>query len=125
MNNSNKNKFDMKAVGDRIREERMKKEWSRETLAEKAEISPRYFAEIERGEKMISVSKFYNIVKALDVSADYMLSLKPKVDLEECERERLRESILEPLKKCNKEQLRCMERISRSYVKGLAAKDDE
>jgi len=60
-------------LGTKIREARMKKGYTQEVLAEKANIGVMYIGEIERGLKMPSVKIFIKIINALDVSADYLL----------------------------------------------------
>ena len=61
------------AVGKRIRESRIKKGYTQQDLANRAEIGVVYISEIERGIKMPSLNIFIKIVDALDVSADYVL----------------------------------------------------
>ena len=60
-------------LGKMIREARLKKGFTQETLAEKADIGLMYFGEIERGIKMPSMNIFIKILEALEVSADYIL----------------------------------------------------
>lgn len=60
-------------LGLKIREARIKKGYTQEVLAEKANIGVMYIGEIERGLKMPSVKIFIKIIEALDVSADYLL----------------------------------------------------
>lgn len=60
-------------LGKRIRESRIKKGYSQQVLADRAEIGVVYISEIERGIKMPSLSIFVKIVNALEVSADYIL----------------------------------------------------
>lgn len=61
------------AMGKRIREERLKKGYTQQEVAEKAEICVMYLSEIERGIKMPSLNSFIQILEALEVSADYIL----------------------------------------------------
>lgn len=61
------------ALGKRIREVRIQKGYTQQTLAQKAGIGLMYLGEIERGIKMPSLSVFIKIVEALDISADYVL----------------------------------------------------
>lgn len=61
------------ALGQRIRESRIEKGYTQQTLANKAGIGLMYLGEIERGIKMPSLSVFIKIVDALDISADYVL----------------------------------------------------
>ena len=61
------------ALGKRIRETRIKKGYTQQDLAERADIGVVYLSEIERGIKMPSLNIFIKIIDALDVSADYIL----------------------------------------------------
>ena len=65
--------MDKKDLGQRIRFLRTEANLTQEELAEKADISPVYLREVERGQKVMGIDKFINIVKALGVSADYVL----------------------------------------------------
>ena len=65
-----------KTIGKRIRQCRKKKGLTIENLAEKAEITPTFLGEVERGNKLPSIHTFIKIVNALDVSFDYILSEK-------------------------------------------------
>lgn len=60
-------------IGKRIREERLKKGYTQQEVAEKASICVVYLSEIERGIKMPSINSFIQILEALEVSADYIL----------------------------------------------------
>ena len=51
-------------LGKRIREARIKKGYSQQALADRAEIGVVYISEIERGIKMPSLSIFVKIVNA-------------------------------------------------------------
>ena len=61
------------ALGKRIRESRVKKGYTQQDLADRAEIGVVYISEIERGVKMPSLNIFIKIIDVLDVSADYVL----------------------------------------------------
>lgn len=65
--------MDKKDLGLRLRDLRIEANYTQEELAEKADMSTVYLGEVERGQKVIGVDKFINIVKALGVSADYIL----------------------------------------------------
>lgn len=65
--------MDKKDLGLRLRDLRIEANYTQEELAEKADMSTVYLGEVERGQKVIGVDKFINIVKALGVSADYVL----------------------------------------------------
>lgn len=61
------------ALGQRIREARQAKGYTRQILAEKVGTGEVYLGEIERGLKMPSLNSFIKIIEALEVSADYIL----------------------------------------------------
>ncbi len=65
--------MEKKALGKKLRETRDMKKYTREVLAEKADIGVMYLGEIERGTKMPSLKVFIRLVEALEVSADYIL----------------------------------------------------
>lgn len=60
-------------LGDRIKLSRRKRNLTQEALAEKADVTPFYIGEIERGVKTPSLDVFIRLIEALDVSADYLL----------------------------------------------------
>lgn len=65
--------MDKKTLGKRIREARLKKGYTQQFLAARADIGEVYLGEIERGLKMPSMNIFIKIIEALDISADYIL----------------------------------------------------
>ena len=56
-------------LGQRIREQRRKKGWTMDKLAEKADLSVNYVGDLERGVKTPSLDTFIRIVEALDRSS--------------------------------------------------------
>ena len=70
------NKFDENnaEIGGRIKEIRLKRCMTQETLSEKAGIcNPQQISNIERGLSGTSIAKFKDICMALDIDADYIL----------------------------------------------------
>lgn len=65
-------------VGKNIRELREKREYSREKLAGRIEISVKYLYEIEKGKKGISAHKLFLLANSLGVTTDYLISGKPE-----------------------------------------------
>ena len=65
--------MDKATLGKRLREVRLKRGYTQQTLAEKTELGNVYLGEIERGLKMPSLNSFIRIIEVLDVSADYVL----------------------------------------------------
>lgn len=65
--------MDKVILGHRLRQSRIKKGYTQQELAQKADIGTVYLGEIERGLKMPSLNIFIKIIEALDISADYVL----------------------------------------------------
>lgn len=65
--------MEKEALGQKIREARLKRGYTQQTLAQEAEIGIMYLGEIERGIKMPSMKIFIKLIEALDISADYVL----------------------------------------------------
>ena len=109
-------------MGRRIRKQREFLNLTREELAGQLEVSSKFIADIVYGEKGVSIKKLYLLTQVLDVSADYILAGEENVLVEGTEKRRIKENILEPLKQCNVQQLRCLEQIVRFYVEALKEK---
>ena len=62
------------AIGDRIRYVRELNHYSRDDLAESANMSSKFLYEIEVNNKGFSAISLLKICKALDVSSDYILT---------------------------------------------------
>ncbi len=63
-----------KALGEKIRAERLKLHFTQEKLAERVSISTAYVGQIERGERSLTLDKLVLIAKELNVTIDYLLS---------------------------------------------------
>lgn len=58
-----------KIIGNAIRRFRKQAGLSQEKLAEKADLHPVYFGQVERGEQTVSIHALMRIAKALNVRA--------------------------------------------------------
>lgn len=65
--------MDAKAVGQRIKTAREKKNMTQEDLAALVDISPTHVSVIERGSKIPRLDTFVAIANVLEVSADSLL----------------------------------------------------
>ncbi len=61
------------AIGKRIKESRLMKNYTREQLAEYAEISPHFLWEVETGRKSMKAQNLGKIAAALNVTTDYLV----------------------------------------------------
>ncbi|MGI6019594.1 MAG: helix-turn-helix domain-containing protein [Marvinbryantia sp.] len=60
-------------IGLRIKRQRQLLNYTREELAEKVNITPRFCYDLELGNKKMSVDTLHNMCDALHLSADYLL----------------------------------------------------
>ena len=73
-------KYNFKPLGQAIKEARNAKEMSRNQLADKMNIAPRYIASIENSGQHPSLQVFYELVTILDVSVDQFFFPNKEVD---------------------------------------------
>ncbi len=67
------NNFDLKTIGQRIRETRIDRGLSQAELAFAADISEPHISRIEQGKQKMYLDTFVRLIEALQVSADYIL----------------------------------------------------
>lgn len=65
--------MDSKSLGKKLKSYRAKCGWSVEECAERIGITPRYLADIERGDKVPKLETFIRILNVLSASADDVL----------------------------------------------------
>lgn len=109
-------------MGARIRRQREFLNLTREELAGDLGVSSKFVADIEYGEKGLSLKRLYTLTQILQVSADYILAGADCESEEQIKKEYAMEGILEPLKNCSLQQLQCMEQITRYYAEALKQK---
>jgi|GEM_PF-485089 len=66
--------MDYRALGKRIREERLKLNLTQEKLAEDIELSTAYIGQIERGERSLTLENLALLANRVGVTIDYLLS---------------------------------------------------
>lgn len=74
INHTDLRTLDQREMGRRVRSRREAKNLSREQLAEKLGVSPQFVADIEYGNKGVSIKRLYLLCQVLDVTADYILA---------------------------------------------------
>ncbi|MCL2083566.1 MAG: helix-turn-helix domain-containing protein [Oscillospiraceae bacterium] len=95
-------------IGSRIASRRKQLGLTQEQAAEKAGLSHQFFACVERGLKNIRAESIVKISKAMDISADYILTgISSDIDRSHIM------SLMEPL---TETQLKCLEEIVRNYL---------
>lgn len=117
--------IDLKKMGRRIRNQREAIHMTRAQLAARLGVSGKFVADIEYGDKGVSIQTLYRLTQILNLSADYILAGdRAAGDAADPEIERIKENIMGPLSACSLEQLKCMEQISRYYVEGIVGVEE-
>ena len=114
--------LDFHEMGKRKRERREFLNMNRETLSEKLGVSPQFIADIEYGNKGVSLRKLYLLCQALGVSADYILAGERFDDDDDEDLLRAREKVMSILCKCDAKQLDGIEKIATIYAEGVKMK---
>ncbi len=100
--------MDWENVGKRIRKQRELLGYTREALAEKLEITPKFCSDIELGLKGMSVPTLCRISEVLGLSTDYILF--GTVDDDGTA------SMIEMVKRCPNNKKQYLENIIRTFV---------
>jgi transcriptional regulator with XRE-family HTH domain len=95
-------------IGSRIASRRKQLGLTQEQAAEKADLSHQFFACVERGLKNIRAESLLKISRAMNMSADYILTGASS----DIDRSNIM-SLMEPLTEL---QLKCLEEIVKNYL---------
>lgn len=114
--------LDQKETGRRVRNRREAKNLSREELAESLGVSPQFVADIEYGNKGVSIKRLYLMCQVLDVTADYLLAGNIYSRDEDEEAIKVCEEIMGLLQKCDAKQLQGIREIAEIYADGVRTK---
>lgn len=96
---------------------------NREKLAEHLDVSPQFIADVEYGNKGVSIKSLYILSQALDVTADYILAGSLYELDTNPEATKVGEEIRGIVQRCNARQLKGLKEIAEIYVDGI--KEDE
>ena len=96
-------------IGKRIRKQRELLGYTRESFAEKLEITPKFCSDIELGLKGMSVPTLCRISDVLGLSTDYILFGTADTDN--------LTPIIEQIKRCPDDKLPFLENIVRTFVR--------
>ena len=114
--------LDQKEMGRRVRNRREAKNLSREELAESLGVSPQFVADIEYGNKGVSIKRLYLMCQVLDVTADYLLAGNIYSRDEDEEAIKVCEEIMGLFQKCDAKQLQGIREIAEIYADGVRTK---
>ncbi len=107
-------KYDYKAVGERIRHRRVELNLTQAELAEKISRVPKYCADIERGYCGMSIETLLAFCKALEVSPTTLLLGEPVVDFDTTD---VTAQIITALPECTDEQKQSILQTIRLFTK--------
>ena len=111
--------LDRAAMGRRIRQRREVLGMSREDLARRLDVTSKFIADLEYGDKGTSVKNLYRLKQILGLSVDYLMDGDRSDLTEEEPRRLLNENIMGSISVCNVKQLQVMEKIARLYIEGV------
>ena len=114
--------LDQKEMGRRVRKRREAKTLSREELAEQLGVSPQFVADIEYGNKGVSIKRLYMLCQILDVTADYILAGNVYSKDEDERAVKVCEEIMGLLQRCDARQLQGIREIAEIYADGVRGK---
>jgi transcriptional regulator with XRE-family HTH domain len=103
--------MDFKRLGKRLREERLKRSYSQEELAEKAGLSSVFISHIECGSAKASLETLVKVCNALGVTPDLIL-----YDSFHESRTYFSDEISSLLDKCSDEEIKIITRLIKAYI---------
>lgn len=105
-------------IGQRIKNERLKLNMSREKLAEILELSSVYIGQIERGERKMSLDTICKVADCFNISLDYLVNgytkLPKKIDVAE---------IQTRINSCSKNEITLITDVLNAILSNLNVKD--
>lgn len=105
--------IDYKALGLRVRRQRELLGYTREELAEKLDVSPKFCSDIELGVKGMSLQTLTKMSDILCMSVDYILFGEPELGKAECD------TIHSLVSQCPKEHRSNLITILRAFVNSV------
>lgn len=111
------------AMGRRIRVIRESRGMTREVLAEIIDVSAQFIADVEYGNKGVSIRTLFLLKQALGVTSDYLLAGKLYAADEEPEAMQVCDDIIAILKTCDYKQFSDFREISRLYADNVIRRE--
>ncbi|MBQ4037392.1 MAG: helix-turn-helix transcriptional regulator [Clostridia bacterium] len=104
------------AVGKRIRRQREFLGYSREALAERIDVTPKFCSDIELGIKGMSVPTLCRLTRVLNLSADYILF---------GDEERGETPVIQMIRRCPGEAEPHLETIVKTFLQAVEKNDNK
>jgi len=112
-----------KEMGSRIKARREALGMSREDLAKRLSVTGKTIANIEYGEKGVTLKNLYKLKQVLGVSIDYLMEGDSRFVDSEDKRKMISENILSSLSVCSEKELDRIEKVTRLYVETIVDRD--
>ena len=112
-----------KEMGARVRARRDALGMSREDLAKKLSVTAKTIANIEYGEKGVTLKNLYKLKQVLGVSIDYLMEGDSRFMDSEDKRKMISENILSSLSVCSDKELDRIEKVARLYVETIVDRE--
>ena len=112
-----------KEMGARVRARRDALGMSREDLAKKLSVTAKTIANIEYGEKGVTLKNLYKLKQVLGVSIDYLMEGDASFIDTKDRRKMLSENILSSLSVCSEKELDRIEKVTRLYVETIVDRE--
>lgn len=106
-----------KLIGKRIRENRLKRGYTQEYVAECAEISPQHCSSIESGNTKLSLPCLVRVCNVLGITPDSLL-----MDSVSCATPQLMKNVAEVYEDCSSDEIYLMLSISEKLKEGMRIK---
>ncbi len=104
--------IDSVKMGERIKKQRILNGYSREKLAEMADITPRFCYDLELGLKNMSVNTLCKLSNSLNIPVDYIL-FGPSPEINSLE------SLIGIIRTCPADKLEHLEQIVAHYIQAV------
>ena len=104
--------FDLHAIGGKLYAKRRERGMTQAELAEKAEISDRTYADIERGVTVMRIDTLLKICKALNITPDEIFTESVECEMSE-------EEIADMLRICSSKEKKTAVRLLSAYLDSL------
>ena len=112
--------LDYKAIGRRIRDKRMFKNFSQAELASKIGVSNPHISNIERGRTKVSLQTLVDIANALDITLDEIMC----DNVTEAKGIYIKD-IAEEINTCNSEDMKIVFDVVKTLVEGLKQRKND
>lgn len=107
-------------LGERVKECRKSKGYTRENFSEIISVSTRFLADVESGKVGVSISTLKSIATALNVSSDFLIGISPEENKEEL----LRKAIIAKINMIDSSYLKDIDTVLDCFINAARNEND-